>query len=73
MTKEGSTEFYRGYSDGYNTGVYTGSGKDYAEGFDKGINDVNAMVDTPRYKYVEPNQPSTTSGTWPFATKAKPV
>lgn len=70
VTKQGSTEFYRGYTDGYNTGVYTGSGKDYAEGFDKGINDVNAVADTPRYKYVEPNRP--TYGGWP-QSPSKPV
>jgi len=35
--KIGATEFYQGYSDGYHGNPYNGSGKKYAEGYDKGI------------------------------------
>jgi hypothetical protein len=35
--KIGATEFYQGYSDGYYGNAYTGYGKKYAEGYDKGI------------------------------------
>lgn len=64
VTKTGSTEFYRGYTDGYEIGTYDGSGKNYSEGFDKGYNDSQNGLDTPRYEYVEPK---TTGDAWPFA------
>ena len=68
--KEGSTEFYRGYTDGYNGKSYMGSGKDYAEGFDKGYNDI-ADNEDPRYKYVEQNKSTYPNVTWP-QSPAKP-
>jgi hypothetical protein len=34
--KIGATDFYQGYSDGYYGNPYNGSGKKYAEGYDKG-------------------------------------
>ena len=36
--KIGNSDFYQGYSDGYYGYAYSGSGKKYAEGFDKGRN-----------------------------------
>lgn len=68
--KLGSTDFYSGYTDGYEGKGYMGFGKDYAEGFDKGHNDINSGVDTPRYKYHVP-QPSTMTNGWP-QSPAKP-
>lgn len=52
--KKGSTEFYRGYTDGYDGKEYSPgvkSNKDYDEGFDKGTNDIDWGQD-PRYQYV---------------------
>jgi hypothetical protein len=67
--KEGSTNFYLGYSNGYGNFTYNGSGKDYAEGYDKGRQDwLNG--NTARYVYVESNQP--TVGGWP-QSPSKPV
>lgn len=63
VTKTGSTEFYRGYTDGYEVGTYNGTSKDYYEGFAKGEKDNLANV-TPRYKYV---QQFTSDHAWPFA------
>jgi len=67
--KKGSTEFYRGYTDGYESNSYNGSGKDYAEGFDKGYNDL-ADNKAPRYEYHVP-QPATVTSGWP-QSPAKP-
>ena len=50
-TKTGESLFYQGYSDGYEASGYHGSGKDYAEGFDKGVNDYKNGISPPRYKY----------------------
>ena len=50
--KTGYTEFYRGYTDGYEGKDYAPgahSNKDYSEGFDKGDSDVG---EDPRYQYV---------------------
>ena len=65
--KQGSTPFYRGYTDGYTGGDYNPGNyrslkdqQDYEEGFDKG----QARVDdglSPRYEYVAP----VTTGNWP--------
>lgn len=55
--KTGSTDFYKGYSDGYANGPYAGSGKNYAEGYDKGMNAY--IADEPeQYVYVNPNAPT---------------
>lgn len=62
VTKTGSTEFYQGYTDGYEGKSYNGSGKNYSEGYDKGRNDI--PTGTPRYKYV---QQFTSDHAWPFA------
>lgn len=52
--KTGSSDFYKGYSDGYANGPYAGSGKNYAEGYDKGI--TAYINDAPeQYVYVDPN------------------
>ena len=65
-TKEGSTEFYRGYTDGFEGKEYNPGSrydKNYDEGFDKG--DSDALVrKTPRYRYVR--QPFAPGGVWPF-------
>ena len=63
--KTGSTEFYKGYSDGFENADYTGSSKDYSEGYAKGMNDFRGGR-AERYRYVAPQTPS--SGlAWPFA------
>lgn len=61
--KQGSTEFYRGYSDGFANSVYVGSGKDYSEGYDKGLNDLR-HANQQRYQYVKPAV-NVTPGAWP--------
>jgi hypothetical protein len=40
VAKRGSSEFYEGYSDGFNDLEYSGRGKNYAEGYAKGAGDV---------------------------------
>ena len=67
VTKTGSTDFYMGYSTGYSNSTYSGSGKDYAEGYDKGRNDYVNGVSTPRYQYVEQPTKMTPDHPWPFA------
>jgi len=60
--KKGSTEFYRGYTHGYNNSTYDsgpGYNRNYAEGYEKGQFDRQDGYD-PRYQYVEPQ-----SGNWP--------
>jgi hypothetical protein len=59
VTKTGDSDFYRGYTDGYENKGYRGSGKDYSEGYDKGFNDI--ATGHPRYQYKE--KPA--SGLWP--------
>jgi hypothetical protein len=61
-TKKGSTDFYRGYSDGYNEQEYdttAGYNKDYDEGYNKGEDRRTEGLDA-RYEYVKPN-----TGAWP--------
>jgi len=70
-TKLGSTEFYKGYTDGFEENGYNGSGKDYAEGFDKGTNDVKSGVVTPRYQYHVPQASAQTNTSWP-SSPSKP-
>ena len=60
--KLGSTDFYLGYTSGYSNFTYSGSGKDYAEGFDKGRQDWLNGVNSPRYQYHEPQ--ASTTDTW---------
>jgi hypothetical protein len=65
--KEGSTEFYRGYTDGFDGRAYNpGAGrynKDYDEGFNKGqVRSIDGLG--ARYRYVEPTQ-GTNPGAWP--------
>jgi hypothetical protein len=50
--KKGSSNFYKGYSDGFSDFMYDGAGKDYAEGYDKGVNDFRTGADE-RYRFVE--------------------
>ena len=68
--KTGSSEFYRGYTDGFTGITYSGSGKDYSEGYDKGNNDRITSA-TPRYQYVEPKA-TYPNVTWP-SSPSKPV
>jgi hypothetical protein len=69
--KTGNSDFYKGYSDGFSDHPYSGAGKDYAEGYDKGLNDMRKGADE-RYRYVGNLQagfgavPPTDA--WPFAT-----
>jgi hypothetical protein len=52
--KTGSSEFYRGYTDGYESKEFSPGfkfNKDYQEGFDKGETDAD-WEDGPRYQYV---------------------
>jgi len=65
VTKQGSTDFYRGYTDGFEIGTYDGKGKDYAEGFDKGYTDSQNGVTTPRYEYHVPKASTYPNVTWP--------
>jgi roadblock/LC7 domain-containing protein len=62
--KLGSSEFYKGYSDGFAlTCGYHGNGKDYAEGYDKGFNDATNGANK-RYQFTSaPVQ----AVAWPFA------
>lgn len=67
--KTGSTEFYRGYTDGFNGKDFNpgqGYNKNYEEGFDKGDND--ALVrNSPRYQFVNmTSQAPTANGVWPL-------
>lgn len=63
--KEGHSEFYRGYSDGWNDKDYAGDNTDYDEGYDKGQADADSGR-SPRYRYVAPVR-SNAGGHWPFA------
>ncbi len=65
--KEGSTEFYRGYTDGWTASEHTGKyNTDYDEGYNKGATDATNGIE--RYRYVEPKAtPSNTA--WPFPNK----
>lgn len=62
--KTGSTDFYRGYTDGYEGNEYNVRGgtwtesKNYEEGYEKGLTDRD-WDNEPRYQYVSPD-------TWPF-------
>lgn len=51
--KTGNSDFYRGYTDGFEDLGYTGSGKNYSEGYDKGYNDMLDGDTIPRYRYVD--------------------
>lgn len=66
--KEGSSDFYRGYSDGWNDmDCRDEYNQNYVEGFDKGQADADNGR-SPRYRYVGAvNRPA--SGAWPFPTK----
>lgn len=64
--KQGSTPFYRGYTDGYTGADYSPGDysslkdqKDYEEGFDKGHIRADAGL-APRYEFVAPS-----TGSWP--------
>ena len=72
--KLGSSEFYRGYTDGYdNTDFAPNSryNKDYDEGFEKGGYDAECEF-SPRYQFVTTSQGAAvtpnTGGAWPFPT-----
>jgi len=71
--KTGSSDFYKGYTDGFNGNLYSPDKnvKNYDEGFDKGQTDSD-WTDNPRYQYVS-TLPGTTftaqGGVWPFSNK----
>ena len=72
--KTGSSAFYKGYSDGYNTNQFTvpANGKDrtdYVEGFDKGEDD--RRWGNERYRYVPPSNVAPTSN-WPLPRGNRP-
>jgi len=59
--KEGRTEFYRGYTDGWTASEYdVDTGNDYDEGYAKGAAD--AVKGIERYRYV----PIDAQAAWPF-------
>lgn len=73
--KTGSTNFYRGYTDGYEGNEYDATGlswsesKNYSEGYDKGGAD-DEWAESPRYQYVAKTTPAQApNGVWPFPTK----
>lgn len=70
--KTGSSEFYRGYTDGYEGRDYTlpdSNRKDYDEGYIKGTDDSD-LGKSPRYRFVNmTSRAPTASGAWPFPTK----
>ena len=61
--KTGSSEFYRGYHQGYFGLKYEGGNTDYMEGYDKG--EFDNRTGNMRYKYVQPAKVNP-SGVWPF-------
>lgn len=68
--KTGSSEFYRGYTDGFEGKEFSPGNrhnKDYDEGFGKGESDSD-WGQNPRYQYVVTSQVATTPNTtvWPF-------
>lgn len=69
--KEGSSAFYKGYSDGFNDRGYNSSvhDKDYNEGYDKGDFDAYTTGE-PRYIYIESTaqtpKSAPASSPWPF-------
>lgn len=65
--KEGSSEFYRGYTDGWTASEYVGSSTDYNEGYDKGATDATKGVE--RYRYVPKTTNTGNSGAWPFPNR----
>ena len=69
--KTGSSEFYRGYTDGYESREFSPGfkfNKDYQEGFDKGETDAD-WEDGPRYQYVKPDAPNAPVTIWPFPNR----
>lgn len=52
--KTGTSEFYSGYTDGYNGCNYSGYDTDYSEGYNKGVTDRN-LGRAERYRYVGQN------------------
>lgn len=66
VTKEGSSAFYMGYTDGWNDmDCRDEYNQDYVEGFDKGQADADNGVG-PRYRYVAKPTPPSSSSAWPF-------
>lgn len=61
--KKGSSEFYRGYSDGYGGKNYSGTSTDYDEGYGKGSSHASNGY-SPRYEYVSPFPAA--GGFWPM-------
>ncbi len=67
--KEGSSAFYKGYTDGWTASEYDASqnyNSDYDEGFNKGAVDATKGIE--RYRYVEPIRSA--SGAWPFPNRS---
>ena len=65
--KEGSTNFYKGYSHGYHDRAFVGGyDKNYEEGYNKGQAD--ALDENERYRYVESTK-LTPDHPWPFSKK----
>jgi hypothetical protein len=66
--KTGSTDFYRGYTDGYEGRPATGTTSDYGEGWVKGYTESNKGA-KPRYQYVAPSVTAMANGVWPFPNR----
>jgi hypothetical protein len=69
--KTGSTEFYRGYTDGFEGNDYTSGArynKNYDEGYDKGQL-AREDGNSPRYQYIAPNVTAMANGVWPFPNR----
>jgi hypothetical protein len=74
--KKGTTEFYRGYTDGYEGKEYSPGfkyNKDYNEGYDKGEADKQDSY-SPRYQFADKTvyvheSAGTLKGPWPFPTR----
>lgn len=65
--KEGSTNFYKGYSHGYHDRAFVGGyDKNYEEGYNKGQAD--SLDENERYRYVESTK-LTPDHPWPFSKK----
>jgi len=66
--KTGSTEFYRGYTDGWTASEYdVDADRNYDEGYNKGTADAARGVE--RYAYVAPAAPTASAGSWPMPRK----
>jgi hypothetical protein len=71
--KTGSTEFYRGYTDGWTATEYdVDTGNDYDDGYAKGAEDAVKGVERYRYVHMAPQSVTparATNGSWPLPRK----